>query len=200
MTPLTRPDRLDHIVAVHREAFPGFFMTQLGRRFLREYYRCVVESTRGILLTEYRGDECIGFVAGFIDPPAFYKELRRRRAQLGLAAFVGIVTRPWRLRTLFANYDRAGQSARQPSDARTAELSSLAVMPAAKGQGVGSRLVNAFIEAAGALGADRVTLTTDTRGNDAVNTFYQRLGFTHARTFEARRGRELNEYVIDRRA
>jgi ribosomal protein S18 acetylase RimI-like enzyme len=47
------------------------------------------------------------------------------------------------------------------------------------------------------LGAERVVLTTDTNGNDAVNKFYQRLGFSCVRTFEARRGRLLNEYVIE---
>jgi GNAT superfamily N-acetyltransferase len=197
MTPLTGPGRLDRVVTVHIEAFPGFFMTQLGPRFLREYYRCVVESPQGILLTGDRQGECMGFVAGFLDPAAFYRELRRLRVQLGLAACSRILTRPWRLVTLLANYRRARGGARLPSDPRTAELSSLAVKPSAEGQGVGSSLVRAFIEAAEVLGANRVMLTTDAHGNDAVNRFYQRCGFTCIRTFKARRGRYLNEYVLD---
>jgi ribosomal protein S18 acetylase RimI-like enzyme len=196
VTPVKRPDRLDGVVTVHIEAFPGFFMTQLGRRFLRAYYRCVVESPRGILLTEDRDGACVGFVAGFVDPAAFYRELSRRRAQLGLVACAGIVTRPWRLGPLLANYRRARGAARQPSGPRTAELSSLAVKPGGENRGIGSRLVHAFIEAARALGADRVMLTTDAHGNDAVNRFYLRLGFTCVRCFEARRGRWLNEYAL----
>lgn len=196
VTHMESPARLDDIVSVHLESFPGFFMAQLGPWFLREYYRCVVEYPRGVLLTESGEQGCIGFVSGFVDPTSFYRELRRRRVRLGLAACAGIVARPQRLITLLANYRRAGGVAHQAPEPGTAELSSLAVRPCVAGRGVGSRLVRKFIAAAGSRGADRVMLTTDANDNDAVNRFYQRLGFTCIRTFEARRGRLLNEYVI----
>ena len=186
----------DEIVSVHLAAFPGFFMAQLGPRFLREYYRCVLDYPRGILLTEEGEEGCIGFVAGFLDPPSFYGELKRRRVRLGLAACAGIVTRPQRLVTLLANYHLARGRAQDAHVPGTAELSSLAVRPDSAGRGVGSRLVKRFLTAAGSMGAARVALTTDADRNDAVNSFYRRLGFTCSRTFEARRGRMLNEYVI----
>jgi ribosomal protein S18 acetylase RimI-like enzyme len=188
--------RLDDIVSVHLEAFPGFFMTQLGPWFLREYYRCVVDYPRGVLLTESGEQGCIGFVAGFVNPASFYRQLRRRRVRLGLAACAGIVARPQRLIKLLANYRRAGHAANQVPEPGTAELSSVAVLPSAAGRGVGSRLANRFITTAGNLGAQRVVLTTDANDNEAVNRFYLGLGFTRVRTFEARRGRFLSEYVI----
>lgn len=187
---------IDDVVRVHQAAFPGFFMTQLGPRFLREYYRCVAEVPTGILLTEIHDGACIGFVAGFIDPVAFYTELRRRRVRLGLAALRGLVSRPSRLRTLLANYGRTGATARRSPDVDTAELSSLGIAPAATGRGAGSRLVRSFIDAAARAGARRVVLTTDAHDNDAVNRFYERLGFVCERTTEARPGRWLNEYVF----
>lgn len=190
---------LDEVVDVHLEAFPGFFMAQLGPRFLREYYRCVVEYPGGILLTEELEGRCVGFVAGFVDPASFYKALGRRRARLGLSALAGVVSRPRRLVTLVRNYGRASGAARLAPDAASAELSSLAVRPHASGRGAGRRLVERFIDVAGTLGASRVTLTTDAFGNDAVNRFYRGLGFRHVREFEARRGRVLNEYTIDAR-
>jgi ribosomal protein S18 acetylase RimI-like enzyme len=188
---------LDEIVSVHLEAFPGFFMAQLGPRFLKQYYRCVAEFPKGILLTETGERGCIGFVAGFIDPSEFYQDLRRRRVRFALAASAGIAARPRRLITMLANYKRAGDIAQQVPSPGTAELSSLAVLPGASGRGVGSRLVRRFIAVAKTAGAVKVVLTTDTNGNDAVNKFYQRLGFSCVRTFEARRGRLLNEYVIE---
>lgn len=190
-------ERLDDIVSVHLEAFPGFFMAQLGPWFLREYYRCVVEYPQGVLLTESGEQGCIGFVAGFVDPASFYRALRRRRVRLGLAACARIVTRPQRLITLLANYRRAGGAAHEAPEPGTAELSSLAVRPSAAGRGLGSRLVQRFIVAAGSRDAERVMLTTDANDNGAVNRFYQGLGFTCVRTFEARRGRLLNEYVFE---
>lgn len=192
-----KPACLDEIVSVHLEAFPGFFMAQLGPWFLREYYRCVADYPQGVLLTECDGQGCMGFVAGFVDPASFYGELHRRRARLGLAACAGIVVRPRRLTTLLANYRRASGAAHQTPEPGTAELSSLAARPDAVGRGVESRLVQRFIVAAGALGACRVVLTTDANDNDAVNGFYQGLGFTCIRSFEARRGRWLNEYAIE---
>jgi ribosomal protein S18 acetylase RimI-like enzyme len=190
-------EHLEGIVAVHLKAFPGFFMAQLGPWFLREYYRCVVDYPQGILLTESDEHGCIGFVSGFVDPPAFYREVRRRRLSLGLSACTGIVARPRRLVTLLTNYRRAGGTAHQATEPGSAELSSLAVLPNAVGRRVGSGLVRRFIVAAGNLGAERVVLTTDTTNNDTVNRFYQGLGFTCIRTFEARPGRLLNEYAIE---
>ncbi len=190
-------DTLDDVVRVHLEAFPGFFMAQLGPRFLREYHRCVADYPNGILLTEEENGRCVGLVAGFVDPASFYRELRRRRLRLALAAFSGVVGRPRRLVTLVRNYGRARGAAMHEPDEKSAELSSLAVSPAVAGRGIGRRLVARFISAARDRGADHVTLTTDARGNDAVNRFYQRLGFERVREFEARQGRLLNEYNID---
>jgi len=194
--PPHEPSSLDDIVEVHIAAFPGFFMTQLGQRFLRGYYQCVLDYPDGLLLTEFEEQGCIGFVSGFVEPSSFYLELRRRRIRLGLAAVSGIVTRPRSLITLMVNYRRAGKVSREEPEPGTAELSSLAVRPDIAGRGVGSRLVRRFIAAAANRGASRVILTTDANNNDSVNRFYKGLGFTSNRTFEARRGRMLNEYVL----
>ena len=104
-------------------------MTQLGPRFLREYYQCVVQYAHGILLTEAGAQGCDGFVTGFLDPAAFYEALRLRRVRLGVAAIGGLVARPSRVAAFVANYRRAGGSAVQASDPGVAELSSLAVRP-----------------------------------------------------------------------
>jgi ribosomal protein S18 acetylase RimI-like enzyme len=172
-------------------------MTQLGPRFLREYYQCVLGYPRGILLTENGNNGCEGFVSGFVDPTAFYREFRRHRVRLALAAIRSIVSRPSRMAALLANYRRTGASAVHTNEPEVAELSSLAVLPDRAGKGIGTRLVERFVAAARDHGARRVVLTTDATGNDAVNRFYQRLGFTCVRTFEARPGRVLNEYAFE---
>ena len=188
---------LEEIVALHRAAFPAFFLTQLGARFLRQYYRCVREHPMGILLTEREGGRCIGFVAGFADPASFYRALRRRRLRLALAALGAIARRPWLLPTLLANYATTGARGSAPPARDAAELSSLAVDPEASRRGVGARLVHRFADAARARGATHIFLTTDAHANEGVNAFYRRLGFTLARRFEARPGRSLNEYSIE---
>jgi ribosomal protein S18 acetylase RimI-like enzyme len=187
---------LDDVVSVHTAAFPGFFMTQLGPAFLREYYRCVVSYPRGILLTEPGGEGCNGFVTGFVNPAAFYRHLKQHRIRLAAATLRGLISRPSRAAVLLTNYRRAGDAADRADEPDTAELSSLAVRPSVARSGLGSSLVRRFVDAAALAGATRVTLTTDADGNDAVNRFYRNLGFSLLRTFEARPGRILNEYAI----
>src|SRR5262245_2185003 len=121
---------LDGIVGVHQAAFPRFFMTQLGPRFLREYYRCVHAVPTGSLLADVHYGDCIGFVAGFIDPVAFYAEWPRRRVRVGLAAVRGLASLPARLVTLLTNYRRTTTAVRTAPQADTAELSSLGILPA----------------------------------------------------------------------
>ena len=75
-------------------------------------------------------------------------------------------------------------------------LMSIAVHPECQGQGIGKQLVNAFLEEAHQCGADYVNLTTDAENNDAVNIFYQSIGFNKYRTFTTPEKRIMNEYVI----
>ena len=70
------------IAKLHTQAFPGFFLTQLGDRFLTGYYKCVEAYPGGILLVARNKDStAAGFAAGFLDPPAFYRFLRSRGAR-----------------------------------------------------------------------------------------------------------------------
>jgi len=58
-------------------------------------------------------------------------------------------------------------------------------------------LVGAFLAQARRMDAECVYLTTDADGNDAVNAFYRDVGFKPTRRFLQRKGRWMNEYVID---
>ena len=75
------PASVEDVVIVHLAAFPGFFMTLLGPKFLQEYYRCVVEYHGGLVLTETDNSRTVGFVSGFIDPASFYVELKASSAE-----------------------------------------------------------------------------------------------------------------------
>lgn len=75
-------------------------------------------------------------------------------------------------------------------------LMSIAVLPEKQGQGIGQALVQAFLAEAIRRDLSKVNLTTDKVDNDAVNLFYQRLGFVCARHFTTPEGRPMNEYEI----
>jgi ribosomal protein S18 acetylase RimI-like enzyme len=81
---------------------------------------------------------------------------------------------------------------------RSCELSSIAVAPEAAGKRLGKTLVQAFLAQAWSLDAQYVYLTTDADGNEPANALYLKSGFQHTRRFLQRKGRWMNEYVIDR--
>lgn len=185
---------LNDIIIIHSTAFKGFFLPDLGKRFLKKYYSCVINYHLGILLTAIYENTIVGFVAGFVNPANFYKELRRNKLSLAISILPAIIRKPKRIRRLLINFKRTKSFSEDPQLRKNiAELSSIGVKTDEK-RGIGTKLVKAFILRAKELGAISVRLTTDTYRNESVNAFYQRQGFILIRTFEAQPGRWLNEY------
>lgn len=170
------PETVQQVVAVHEEAFPDFFLTELGGKFLRLYYRSLAEAPEGIgLVAVVEGGGVVGFAAGSTAPAGFYRTLLRRRWLLfAIAALPAVLRRPSRVgRVLSA----LRHPSRQPTQPGTAGLHSLASAPGAQGSGVGGALVEAFVREALDAGSNRVRLETDASGNDRVVEFYDRHGF-----------------------
>jgi ribosomal protein S18 acetylase RimI-like enzyme len=190
---------LPSIVTLHEIAFAGFFLTMLGRPFLRELYRGFVVETDGVCwiaeseLTPEK-PEIVGFVAGALSPRQFFRRLLMRRGfHFALAALPGIARHPLGVlpRVLSALWYRGDEPNAAPNGAL---LSSLGVNPSTGRRGIGRMLVCAFCDDAAARGAPAVYLTTDRDDNDAVNAFYEQLGF-HILGRAIRRGRTMNTYL-----
>lgn len=191
----TRED-LRAIVTVHQQAFAGFFLTELGPSFLREYYARVLNCPVGLLLVAADTDGVQGFVAGSVEPTEFYRALRADKVKLGLTILPALLQRPARVGRVLTNFRRTGDDAERPPEG-VAELASIGVSPRAVGQGLGRALAKAFAQAAGTRGCRGVYLTTDTYDNDRVNDFYQKQGYRLTGTLIAHGGRSLNQYLLD---
>ena len=190
---------LPSIVTLHETAFAGFFLTMLGGAFLRELYRGFIVDTDGICWIAESGPtrdkrEIVGFVAGTLCPKEFFRRLLFRRGfHFALAALPGIARHPLKVfpRVLSALWYRGDKPNAVPKGAL---LSSLGVNPSAGRRGIGKILVDAFCKDAAARGAPGVYLITDRNDNEAVNEFYERLGFYVLAT-AIRRGRTMNTYL-----
>lgn len=187
---MMRPD-VDRVVAIHLAAFPGFFLTFLGRRFLQIFYSQVIALDE-IALVAVASGRCIGFAVGSVSPGTFFQTLLRRRLlDFARSAVPAVLRRP-------TTALRVARALLKPSQARrdrgTATLLSLGVDPALQHEGTGRRLVLTFIDEARRRGAVRVDLTTDRDGNDRVNAFYRSLGFAVVREILTPEGRVMNEY------
>lgn len=188
---------LPTIVKIHVAAFPGFFMTLLGPQFLTAYYRLAIEYPKSLCLVLEEAT-IQGFVVGFKTPSLFYQRLSTRKISFGFAALSYLVWRPSLWSQILSNSRRVSHAASQQGvDEKVLELASIGVNPEAGRRGFGKELVHHFLEHAAQYQVDKVVLTTDARENDAVNIFYQQLGFRIARVFETSGQRLMNEYVFD---
>lgn len=192
------PADVGRIVAVHLRSFRGFFLSSMGPAFLHQLYAAILQDPTGIEFVAVRGDEVLGFVAGTSQSAGFYRRLIRRRWwRFALASMPAFLRRPWILRRLARAFAMPEQAAER-GDRGT--LMSIAVDPQMQGRGIGKALVVAFLQAAYSYGASQVDLTTDHDGNEAVNRFYQNLGFVRERVYSTPEGRVMNEYVTSTEA
>jgi GNAT superfamily N-acetyltransferase len=188
------PEDVDGVVAIHLRAFPTFFLSILGSRFLRCLYSEIIADPSGIAWQCSHNGQMVGLVAGTSEPTNFYRRLLTRRWwRFGLAAIAPILRRP-------SIIPRVLNAFRKPSESRRlsghGELMSIAVCPEAQGKGIGRLLVGAFLSECRRRGLEGVSLTTDAAENGAVNGFYRRLGFSVSQSFATAQGRLMNEYQI----
>ncbi|WP_322867886.1 GNAT family N-acetyltransferase [Aquicoccus sp. G2-2] len=164
----------------------------MGPRFLRAYYQAVLDFGASIALVAHDTETggVSGFVVGFRDPQGFYALFGQRRKRMLSAILLAVLRDPGLVPQILRNMRRIEVQAQQPVDA--VELSSIAV--GTPGGGIGSMLLEAFVDKVRAEGADRILLTTDAEGNDPVRRFYEARCFT-LDGYEDRGARRLCRYV-----
>jgi ribosomal protein S18 acetylase RimI-like enzyme len=187
---------LDGVVAAHRAAFPGFFMTLLGPRFLTHFYRHFIDNPLGVLLiARDTNGSVLGCLAGTSRPAEFFRMLRSGQGMtLLMAAIPALLRHPLRVvgRLLSAIRYRGDEPPDLPGYWL---LSSLGVRRDFGGSGIGTALVERFVVDAGRTGAAGIYLVTDSDDNERARTFYSRRGFVmHSRRVR-RDGRRLEVLV-----
>lgn len=193
--PMTDDD-LDSVVLIHLSSFPGFFLSFLGSRFLRLYYSGICGADEGISYV-YLNDKGVpsGFVAGSSNPRGFYSRLLKRDwFKFSLASVGPIIKKPAAAKRVVRAVLYPGKN---PVGPDVAGLFSIGVRPELQGTGAGKYLVRTFLQEAARRGCQRVFLTTDRDNNDAVNSFYQKMGFAIEHQFVTPEGRRMNEYWIN---
>lgn len=187
------------LAGLHVSAFPGFFLTSLGRPFLRLLYAGFITKPQGVCVVAREEGVIIGFAAGTTSPDSFFRHLLRRQwLSFALASVPGLLRNPlFVVRKCLGAVFYRGESPEGIDHA--ALLSSLAVSPLFSGKGVGRHLVAAFADKARAQGCDALYLTTDEAENEPVNQFYAKCGFTLRDTFRRPGNRIMNRWVMDLR-
>jgi glycosyltransferase involved in cell wall biosynthesis/ribosomal protein S18 acetylase RimI-like enzyme len=163
---------------LHSSGISTGFLPQLGHRFMERLYRSLIDYQDGVVLVAADESGVVGFVAGVRDTGEFYKQfLRRHGIAAGFAALPAVV-RPGVVR-------RVRESLRyEGADEPGAELLATALLPSARGEGLGTRLGVGFIEE---LDAPVVRVTVGASNAQAIAA-YRKMGFADDGTVEVHAG------------
>lgn len=188
--PLCRSD-VAELARIHRQAFPGFFLSSLGEPFLRQFYRGFLDGHGGVavVLRDARDGRPVGAAVGPLDPSGFFgRLLRRRLVPFMLASARAAIRTPHIVPRLLRAVGYRGQG---DISAPGALLSSICVSPQIRGVGAGATLLHAWEGQVGRAGVSSAHLTTDVDDNDQVNAFYDRQGWQITQTFTTSEGRRM---------
>ena len=183
---------INEIVEIHMKTFTGFFLTFMGRGFLRQMYSCyTIRENSGLLEAEENG-KMIGFLSYSADMSGLYQYMIRHRliffAWYSLGAFL---RKPAVFLHLIRAFLKPGEVTREE---KYIEVSSIGVLPENKAQGVGSCLLDRVKKETDFSDVEYIALETDAEHNESANRFYCKNGFQLVRSYETLEGRKMNEY------
>jgi GNAT superfamily N-acetyltransferase len=190
-------DHIRQVVQVHISAFPNFFLTFLGPRFLGEFYGSFAVDPVGIgfVSQDVQTKQVYGVIVGPFNPAGYFKRLLKRRWYVFCtASLTAVLKKPTVILRLFRAVFYRGDAPSGRQDISL--LSSIAVSPDIQTKGIGRTLIAAFLDEVKKRGGKGVFLTTDAKDNDKVNRFYQNLGFKLESSRVTPEGREMNRYVF----
>lgn len=178
----------DTIAEIHLKSFKDFFLSTLGHRFLKTFYKACIKSPGAVTVVCCSPDgEITGFALASASAKNFYRKLLIKNALAFFAeAIILLFSKPRALLRLALNLSKSGDDSTD-----MAELLSIASLPAHKGKGVGKILIQSIEERLIKINAPGITLTTDFYENEDVIRFYMGNGFSATGEFIAYPGRKM---------
>ena len=184
---------IDDVVQIHLDTFKGFFLTFMGRGFLKQMYKAYCKHNQSNLLVAINEEgKTVGFLAYSEYLSGLYKFMIKKSlipfAWYSLGAFF---RKPKIFMRLVRAFLKPSESKREE---KYVELASIGVSPNSKAKGVGSKLIDALKEKVDFNSFEYITLETDVENNEIANKFYVKNGFNVVREFTTREGRRMYEY------
>ena len=172
------------------ERFSSFFLTTLGKSFLKVFYRAFLKNPGVLLVLEDEGS-VKGFAAGSRDNRSFFKKLLKNNLfEFGMSGVRIFFTNPAALKRMATN---AGKS--EKNNLIFAELLSIATLKNKKGYG--KILLDEFEKEIAKENKENlpISLTTDFDENDKAVQFYKDCGYKVKEIFESYQGRKMYRFI-----
>ena len=167
---------IDSVVALHCEAFQGFFLTSLGNDFLRCYYSCFIKSEETISVCAEENGKMLGFAVSTKSSKGFNSRMvKQNLIKFGCLAIKLLMTNPKALLRLVKNFSKTSEVVEDNED--YAELFSIAVSPKAQGLGLGKQLLTETENFMIREDVSKLSLTTDYYNNESAVRFYESKGY-----------------------
>lgn len=183
---------VNDVVDIHLKTFDGFFLTFMGKGFLRKMYAAYVPHKLSGLFVVISDEKPVGFLAYSADMSGLYKRMvKRGLISFVWYAFLAFLRRPKAFFKLFGALKKSDEAKKEEKYTR---ISSIGVLPSEKGKGLGGALIDSLKTDADVEGCEYILLETDAENNDKVNKFYSDNGFTLYREYTTKEGRKMNEY------
>lgn len=181
---------IDSIVDIHMERFSSFFLTSLGKSFLKAFYKAFTKYPGILLVLEDEG-AIKGFAAGSKDNRSFFKKLLKNNFfEFAKSGIQILFSNPLALIRMASNANRS-----ENNDHIFAELLSIATVK--NNKGYGKILLQEFeneIFHKSTINLP-ITLTTDFYENEKVVNFYIECGYQKQEVFESFQGRKMYRFI-----
>lgn len=183
---------IDEIVTIHLNTFTGFFLTFMGRGFLRQMYQSYCDHDESGLLVAEEDGNALGFLAFSSNFSGLYKfMIKTRLIQFGWYSIGAFFRRPSAFMHIISAFLKPGEAKREE---KYVELSSIGVDSDVKSKGIGSKLIDALKDNVDFNKYAYINLETDAVDNEGAIHFYEKNGFVRERMFETDEGRKMYEY------
>lgn len=187
---------LELISQLHILSFDNFFLSKLGRNFLKFMYNLFFIDKNGVLLVAVDDSgKLLGFAAGCLDKKKFDADVRTLNNMISglFLSIIPFIKNPlFFLKRVFrALFSKSKYS--RPNN--SAYLSSIAVNPKYNGNGIGRKLLLEFEKVALSHGYNSIDLTTDIKDNNKTLQFYFSNGYIVHDTLFVNTDREMYRLI-----
>ena len=167
--PINNLENFNDIVKMHKFAFSNVLSGQIGKKFLKNYYKCIIK--KGFIFGCFSNNHLVGFISGIIDEDNLYN------IKFYLYAIWGIITHIYSIKVVINLFRYIKRTINLFNENCKSELLSIVVLDDYRGKGIGKQLVKVFDDYMIKNGIEIYKVFTDMEFSSGY-WLYDKLGFS----------------------